>query len=117
MVLRTFLPIALLLVPLVASGNSPVPASPPQVLQDSKTKIIYYLESDRRHVAAIASDGKLLWCCEVIRTPQNDFQRAFHIDHIGWDGDDISVVVWAGAGGVGKINKSTGAYSPPTVTQ
>ena len=33
----------------------------PKVLRDAKTKIIYYLESDGRHVSAISPDGKLLW--------------------------------------------------------
>ncbi len=37
-----------------------------KVLQDPETKVVYYLESDLRHVAAISPDGKLLWCCEVL---------------------------------------------------
>ena len=110
---RAIFLVALLLAPLVAEGATPVP----QVLQDSKTKVIYYLESDRRHVSAIDSEGKLLWCREVFPPSQNGSERPFSIDHIGWDGDDISVVVWVGAWGEGKINKSTGAYSPPLVTQ
>ncbi len=37
----------------------------PRVLVDPKTKVSYYLESDRRHIAAISADGRLLWCCAV----------------------------------------------------
>ena len=33
----------------------------PQVIQDPVTKVIFYLESDGRHIAAISPDGKLLW--------------------------------------------------------
>ena len=112
--LRAFFSIALLLVPLVASGDSPVP----QVLQDSKTKVIYYLESDRRHVSAIDPEGKLLWCCEVFRAPTNVFRRPPFIDRISCDGEDIAVGVWTGkSAGYGKINKVTGAYNLPTATQ
>jgi hypothetical protein len=35
------------------------------IVQDPETKIIYYLESDLRHIAAISPDGKLLWRCQV----------------------------------------------------
>ena len=33
----------------------------PQAIQDPVTKVIYYLESDGRHIAAIRPDGKILW--------------------------------------------------------
>ena len=33
----------------------------PLTYRDEKTGIIFYVESDRRHVAAIDKDGKLLW--------------------------------------------------------
>ena len=117
MALRAFLSIALLLAPLVAYADSQIPERPPQVLQDPKTKVIYYLESDGRHVSAISPDGKLLWCCEVLPTPKNDFQKAFSIGGMSDGGDDIHFGVWRGNSGVGKINKTTGIYSPPTVTQ
>ncbi len=29
-----------------------------RVIQDPKTKVIYYLESDLRHIAALSPDGK-----------------------------------------------------------
>ena len=111
---RAILLVTLFLAPLLASGDSPVP----QVLQDSKTKVIYYLESDRRHVSAIDPEGKLLWCCEVFRAPTNVFRRPPFIDRISCDGEDIAVGVWTGkSAGYGKINKVTGAYNLPTATQ
>ena len=33
----------------------------PKVLVDLQTRIIYYLESDGRHISAISPNGKLLW--------------------------------------------------------
>lgn len=33
----------------------------PKAIQDPATKIIFYLESDGRHISAISPDGKLLW--------------------------------------------------------
>lgn len=44
------------------------------VIQDPKTKVVYYLESDRRHIAAISPAGKLLWCSEVVRIPSKDWK-------------------------------------------
>jgi hypothetical protein len=111
---RAILLVALLLAPLVTKGSTPVP----QVLQDSKTKVIYYLESDRRHVSAIDAAGKLLWCCEVFPVPKITYRLPPFIDRINWDGDDIAVAVWTGkSGGYGKIDKQTGVYSLPTITQ
>ena len=37
-----------------------------KVVLDPKTKVLFYLESDLRHIAALSPDGKLLWCCELI---------------------------------------------------
>ena len=33
----------------------------PKVLEDAKTRIIFYLESDGRHISAISPEAKLLW--------------------------------------------------------
>ena len=38
----------------------------PRILQDPKTKVIYYLESDDCHVVAISPEGKLLWSVQVL---------------------------------------------------
>jgi hypothetical protein len=114
---RIIIAIALLFAPLIVGGDSPAPEPQPQILQDAKTKVIYYLESDLRHVAAISPDGKLLWCRQIVRTPQNDFQRNFRIFRMEWDGDDIDIFEFQGSSGMGKLNKKTGAYSPPTITQ
>lgn len=32
------------------------------ILQDEKTGMFFYVESDRRHIAAISPTRKLLWC-------------------------------------------------------
>ena len=89
-----------------------------RVIQDPKTKVIYYLESDLRHIAALSPDGKLLWCCEVFPVPKVTYRQPPFIDRINWDGDDISVAVWTGkSGGYGKIDKQTGVYSRPTITE
>jgi hypothetical protein len=114
MALRAILVVALSLAPFIAEGGSPVP----QVLQDSKTKVIYYLESDRRHISAVDVGGKLLWCCEVFPIPKINYRLPPNIDHISWDGDEIDVGVWTGkSGGYGKIDKQTGVFSPPTITE
>jgi hypothetical protein len=84
------------------------PELPPQVIQDQKTKVVYYLESDRRHVAAISPEGKLLWCCEVIPTV---YVKSMHIAKIGFIDDCISVTIWRSGYGGGRINKNTGIYS------
>ena len=48
-----------------AAGYYPEIDSPlqfvPRVLQDPKTKVIFYLESNRHHLSAISPEGKLLW--------------------------------------------------------
>lgn len=41
--------------------NAYLPDFPPIIRQDHATGITYYVESDRRHVAAIKPDGTLLW--------------------------------------------------------
>ena len=75
------------------------------------------MDPDGRHVVAVSPDGKLLWRCEVLPAPKNDVQRGFRITYIEQDGNDIRVGIWEGSMGTGKINKSTGAYTPPTITQ
>jgi hypothetical protein len=50
------------------------PSSGPQVYKDPKTGILLYLETDGRHLAAISSDGKLLWS----RDPFSDAHVPFY---------------------------------------
>ena len=47
----------------------------PQAIQDSRTKVIYYLESDHRHVVAIDPEGKILWCCEVVSEKERFYRK------------------------------------------
>jgi hypothetical protein len=50
------------------------PSPGPQVYRDPKTGILLYVESDGRHLAAISSDGKLLWS----RDPFSDAHLPFY---------------------------------------
>ena len=105
----------------------------PQVLQDLKTKIVYYLESDRRHVTAIAPDGKILWCSEVI--PPIEKLKGYgvkmeYIDHIRFNPTDAHATIplqgedylrveigGEGFGGMsGHIEKKTGKFIPGEVS-
>jgi hypothetical protein len=78
-----------------------------RAVQDPITKVVYYVESDQRHVAAIDPAGKLLWCCEVIPPAK---KWAF-ITEIDPKGEFLEVVVWRVGQGGGKIDKKTGVYT------
>ena len=87
------------------------PDLPPKILQDPKTKVVYYLESDRRHIAAITPDGKLLWCCEVVRA---SVERRVHIITFAFRDTDeniIDVVTNPVGPEYGTINKLSGVYT------
>jgi hypothetical protein len=43
-------------------NGGPVPITPPYTYKDADSGIIFYLESDGRHITAINPDGKILWC-------------------------------------------------------
>ena len=82
-----------------------------RVIQDPKTKVIYYLESDLRHIAALSPDGKLLWCCEVV--PSSEKPRV-HVIYFGFDKDeDLVIDVETNPTGIGygSIDKIIGHYS------
>jgi hypothetical protein len=102
--------------------GSDSPDSPPRVLQDPKTKVVYYLESDQCHIAAISPDGKLLWCLQVM--PSNYKERGFKLQGFGFwhpgnfqpmDGskgeDCIVVFSWVGTMMTTVINKKTGVVA------
>jgi hypothetical protein len=112
-------------------GDTPVVVTlgrPAQLLKDQKTKVVYYVESDRRHVAAISPDGKLLWRCQVLRAT-TDWEKGFYISSLEFwhpgdypagdikNGEDyLYVLMWKGGGGCGTINKKTGVFAPgPTL--
>jgi hypothetical protein len=105
----------LLLTSGVVLGDTPVvvPSDrPAKVIQDAKTKVVYYLESDRRHIAAVSPDGKLLWCCEVIPALK---AKSMYIANFGFrsvNGEDcVSVSIWRSGYGGGTINEKTGVYT------
>ncbi|HEV3272947.1 MAG TPA: hypothetical protein VGZ93_12265 [Candidatus Methylacidiphilales bacterium] len=88
-----------------------VVADSQKVIQDPKTKVIYYLESDLRHIAALSPDGKLIWCCEVFPASA---PTLVHIDSFRFDETDrrvISVGSNNGLGAWGVIDKKTGVYT------
>ena len=110
-----------------AYGDVPVASAaeqPPQVIQDPKTKVVYYLESDRRHVAAISPSGRLLWCQELFFASDRfriciqsiDFWHSGDYPFETGSGDDyisVKILVHAPAfGGTrGNINKKTGFFT------
>ena len=58
----------ILVMPMTVSGDSPTVAANialSRVLVDPKTKVVFYLESDQQHIAAISPEGRLLWCKTV----------------------------------------------------
>jgi hypothetical protein len=76
--------LGLLFSTLVVSGDPSLPEHQPEILKDSKTKVVYYLESDRRHIAAISPEGKLLWCCEVASKQMHESIRSFNFEEEGY---------------------------------
>ena len=92
----------------VAGNQTP----PPIVLQDAATKVVFYVESDRSHVAAISPNGKLLWCIEVF--PQKTVSdEPFAISDIRIKNkESLLYKGFGGAGVTGEIDKKTGAIRP-----
>jgi hypothetical protein len=97
----------MLLSPVAAFASDPA-ASNPIVLQDPSTRVVFYLESDRRHVAAISPEGKLLWCDEIIG-PSRNGSDPYSISDIRFKNKDTLLYAgYAGAGVAGEIDKKTG---------
>lgn len=72
--LRTVATIAVTVVCVIDIANSsPTPPgweqipAIPMTYKDPQTSITLYVESDGRHVAAIAADGKLLWVSDLFK--------------------------------------------------
>jgi len=81
----------------------------PQAIQDSRTKVIYYLESDHRHVAAVDPQGNILWCCEVVKEKESNGHHHYIAGlEVDPDKDFISVSVWVDGFQSARINKKTG---------
>jgi hypothetical protein len=87
-----------------------VVADSKRVIQDPKTKVTYYLESDLRHIAALSQNGKLLWCCEIVpaSTPRRVHIISFSFD----DKDDHLIDVTSNPTGpeYGIIHKQDGNH-------
>jgi len=97
----------------------------PKVLRDAKTKIIYYLESDGRHVSAISPDGKLLWSRDPFvdkklgpyRTPWPIICSFDFVDPAWWKlhswlgPEDDFIGVNFNSSQFGVINKKTGDFT------
>jgi len=99
------------------------PGDPTRVLQDPKSKVVYYLESDQRHIAAVSPDGKLLWCRAVANGKTGDRIVSFSFWKPGnWPPrtmkrEDCIAVIIGGSGNteVGNVNKITGTFEPGDV--
>jgi hypothetical protein len=96
-----------------ASTNIPCPLET-GIIQNPKTKVIYYVESDLRHVAAISPDGRLLWCRKV--TPLNHWVSNWHIYNIkfniaGDGAENILIEIYESGCGAGWIDEKTGEYT------
>jgi hypothetical protein len=64
--------------PLVTYVDSPKPFRGAQAFQDKESGLLFYVESDGRHVAAIDRDGKILWH----RDPFVDAKlEAYRVEH------------------------------------
>ncbi len=115
------LPLSLLL--LTAGGAlGDVPPEAPsnglsRVIRDPKTKVVYYVESDLCHVAAVSPEGIVLWSCEVIRPPA---AKNYYVSSISFPTkrdrhyvqEDVIDVCYIGPGvGFGFINRKTGMYT------
>jgi hypothetical protein len=87
---------------------------PAKAIKDPQTGVIYYEESDRRHIAAISAEGKLLWCCEVL--PFRDKGTLFITD-FGVGGDKIWVSAFVGGMTSGAIDIKTGVFTGSGIVQ
>jgi hypothetical protein len=114
--------LALLMPAMILGDALPVP----HVLRDPQTKVVYHLESDGRHIAAISPKGKLLWRCAVIEASDNTSRiESFELGasmrpfaESDLKGEDFLVVgVWKSGFWTGIINKKTGVLKwEPDVT-
>jgi hypothetical protein len=113
--MKKYLTALSLLVFLAGIGRSGVITveTTPRAIQDPKTKVVYYLESDRRHVAAISPAGNLLWCCEAVPLVKSN---AFYIAALEFSKEPafrdkyLCVSLVDGGIGIGSIDMKTGRF-------
>jgi hypothetical protein len=87
---------------------------PPKAILDSKSKVIYYLESDRRTVVAITPEGQVLWRCQPKPFPPRKFRwyvEKIDLETAGDGKEYVGVTIFESGYGGGFIDKKTGAYN------
>jgi len=89
------------------------------IYKDPASKVIFYVETDGRHVVAISEDGKILWRKNPFVDAGLDPYRLARptIECIGskcqgLSGNDKSVVVWFTSSQFGVIDIATGKFTP-----
>jgi len=55
--------------------DAPRQFSGPLTYKDPKSGIVFYVESDGRHVSAINSEGRILWCKDPFAEAKLEFYR------------------------------------------
>jgi len=97
----------------MAFGKAPSAVGPDakRVIQDPITKVIYYLESDLRHIAALSPDGKLLWSCEVIPSTMERRVRILNFSFNSKNENTIFVLSNNVGPTYGNIDKKSGVYT------
>jgi hypothetical protein len=56
-------------------GHNLEPFPGPQVYKDTNSGMLFYVETDGRHVAAISGEGKLLWSKDPFKDARLPFYR------------------------------------------
>jgi len=87
----------------------------PQTYKDASTGIIFYVESDGRHISAISKDGKILWH----RDPFVDSKlEAYRVKHpvIVWIGEmdrngNKQLEITFNSSQFGSLDRSTGDFT------
>jgi len=90
--------------------NSPPPSiSLPHICKDADLGVIFYVESDGRHVTAISPEGRILWCRDPfsgahLEHYRTDTPRIVLIDEIAGDDEPHQWIVKAMASkGISKF--------------
>jgi hypothetical protein len=84
----------------------------PLVYEDAASHTLYYVETDRCHVAAVHA-GKVLWVRDMCAVKGRDDENPGRIDSIGAIPNNISpgyVGIGFNSGDFGRFRKSDGAF-------
>jgi hypothetical protein len=82
---------------------------PPLVYEDAATQTLFYVETDRRHVAAVRH-GSLLWVRDMCIVTGRDQDNPGTIDFIGGDRLPGYVAIGFNSGDFGRFSKSDGSF-------